>query len=123
MPFRAEATKWCHVTLATHRNRRLFKIAAAARFCERQVLATCVARGWAAEAVRVKADGVQLLVAVPAGLGRNVLANQLKADLSAALRKGKMVPAWTRKAFGDGHWCSVVTNQAGLQALRRHLNS
>lgn len=122
MQLRAATTKWCHVTLATYRNRRLFKIAAAARFCERQIRVACVARGWTAEAIRVTPDGVQLLVEVPAGLGRNVLAAHLKADLTAALRRGRLVPGWTRRAFGDGHWCSVVTNAAGLQALRRHLS-
>ena len=120
MPFSPETTKWCHITLATHRNRRLFKIAAAARFCERQVRTACAARGWTIEAIRVRADGIQLLVQVPADLGRGVLADQLKTDVTVALRQGRVIPR-ARKAFGSGHWCSVVTNAAGLQALRRHL--
>lgn len=121
MPYAQATTKWCHVTLATHRNRRLFKIAAAARFCERQARAICVKRGWVLEAVRVRPDGVQLLVEVPRPLGRNVLAAQLKQDLTEALRRGRVLPPWGRKAFGGGHWCSVVTNAAGRAALRRHL--
>jgi hypothetical protein len=122
MPIVQPATKWCHVTLATHRNQRLFKIAAAARFCERQILAVCANRGWIADALLVRPEGIQLLVEVPMDLGRNVLAEQLKADLGDALRKGRVLPGWGRKAFGEGHWCSVVTNAAGLQALRRHLS-
>jgi REP element-mobilizing transposase RayT len=120
MRFKQPGTKWCHVTLSTYRRRKLFKIAATARFCERLLRHTCETHGWRAEAVVVRPDVVQVLLEVPRATSRDAVVRGLRAAAGRAVRDG-MVCAQGRRVFETGHWFAVITNPSGLAALRGRL--
>jgi REP element-mobilizing transposase RayT len=120
MRFKQPGTKWCHVTLSTYRHRKLFKIAATARFCERLLRRACEAYGWRAEAVLIKADAVQVLLEVPRSTSRDTVVRRLRGAAGRAVRDG-MVCAQGRRVFETGHWYAVITSPTGLAALRGRL--
>jgi REP element-mobilizing transposase RayT len=120
MRYRQPSTKWCHVTLSTYRRRKIFKIAATARFCERLVRHVCEERGWRAAAVAVRADAVQVLVEVPRATARDAVVRHLKRAAGAAVRDG-LVCAAGRRVFEAGHWFAVLPSAAGVEAVRVRL--
>jgi len=120
MRFKQPGTKWCHVTLSTYRRRKLFKIAATARFCERLLRHTCEAYGWRAEAVVVRADAVQVLLEVPRATARDTVVRRLRAAAGRVVRDG-MVCAQGRRVFETGNWYAVISSPGGVAALRGRL--
>ena len=120
MRFKQPGTKWCHVTLSTYRRRKLFKIAATARFCERLLRRTCESYGWRAEAVLVRADAVQVLLEVPRSTSRDTVVRRLRGAAGRVVRDG-MVCAQGRRIFETGNWYAVITSPTGLAALRGRL--
>jgi REP element-mobilizing transposase RayT len=120
MRFRQSSTKWCHVTLSTYRRRKLFKIAATARFCERLLRTACEGKGWRAEAVAVRPSTVQVLLQVPRATPRDVVVQHLKQAAVDAVRDGMVCPGG-RRIFETGHWFAVLPNAAGVAAVRRRL--
>ncbi len=120
MRFKQPGTKWCHVTLSTYRRRKLFKIAATARFCERLLRHTCEAYGWRVDAVVVRADIVQVLLEVPRATSRDAVVRRLRAAAGRAVRDG-MVCAQGRRVFETGNWFAVITSPTGLATLRGRL--
>jgi REP element-mobilizing transposase RayT len=120
MRYRQPSTKWCHVTLSTYRRRKIFKIAATARFCERLVRHVCEERGWHAAAVAVRPDAVQVLIEVPRATARDAVVRQLKRAAAAAVREG-VVCATGRRVFESGHWFAVLPSAAGVEAVRSRL--
>jgi REP element-mobilizing transposase RayT len=120
MRYRQSRTKWCHVTLSTYRRRKIFKIAATARFCERLVRHVCAERGWHAAAVVVRPDAVQVLIEVPRATARDAVIRQLKRAAGGAVRDGLMCAAG-RRIFESGHWFAVLPSAAGVEAVRLRL--
>jgi REP element-mobilizing transposase RayT len=121
MRYRQPSTKWCHVTLCTYRRRKIFKIAATARFCERLVRHVCEERGWHAAAVAVRPDAVQVLIEVPRPTARDAVVRQLKRAAAGAVRDGLMCAAG-RRIFESGHWFAVLPSAAGVEAVRLRLS-
>jgi REP element-mobilizing transposase RayT len=120
MRYRQSSTKWCHVTLCTYRRRKIFKIAATARFCERLLRHVCEERGWHVAAVAVRPDAVQVLLRVPRPTARDAVVRQLKRAAGAAVRDG-LVCATGRRVFETGHWFAVLPSAAGVEAVRARL--
>jgi REP element-mobilizing transposase RayT len=113
-------TKWCHVTLATYRRQRLFKIAATARFCEHLLARTCAQEGWRVEAIAVRADAVHVLLEVPRTLARDRIVRRLRVAAAQAIHHDGVCPGG-RRVFETGHWFAVLSSGARVAAVRRHL--
>ena len=107
----------------TYRKRKMFKIAATARFCERVLLDAGAPAGWIIDAVAVGDDDVQLLVQVPHVVPREEIAGRLKQTALQALARARIVAPWRRHIWDDRHWCAVLTNVMGLAAVRRHIQA
>jgi REP element-mobilizing transposase RayT len=120
MRYRPSSTKWCHVTLCTFRRRKIFKIAATARFGERLVRQVCEERGWHAAAIAIRPDSVQVLLRVPRATARDAVVRQLKRAAAAAVRDGLMCLTG-RRVFETGHWFAVLPSSAGVEAVRVRL--
>lgn len=120
MRFKQRATKWCHVTVTTYRRRKVFKIAATARFCERVVRDACAEHGWRVDTVAVHADTIQALLEVPNDVRRRAVVRLLKAAAAAVIRTRPICDAG-RRVFETGHWCAVVADGAKVAAVRRHI--
>jgi REP element-mobilizing transposase RayT len=115
--------KWCHLRWHTYHKRKLFKIAATARFCERVLLDAGAPQGWTIDAVAVGDDDIQLLVQVPAAVPREEIPARLKQATLQALARARIVAPWRRHVWDDRHWCAVLTNVMGLAAVRRHIQA
>jgi REP element-mobilizing transposase RayT len=113
-------TKWCHVTLSTYKRRKVFKIAATARFCEHLLQQTCAREGWRAEAVAVRPDMVHVLLEVPRDLSRDTVVRRLRVAAARAVHDGGICPGG-RRIFETGHWFAVLPGGARVAAVRRHL--
>jgi REP element-mobilizing transposase RayT len=120
MRYRQPGTKWCHVTLCTYRRRKIFKIAATARFCERLLRRVCEERGWHPGAIAVRPDVVQVLLEVPRATARDAVVRHLKRAAAAAVRDG-LVCATGRRVFETGHWFAVLPSAAGVEVVRSRL--
>lgn len=120
MPLALPRTKWCHVTLSTYKRRKLFKIAATARFCEHLLRRTCAEERWRVDAVLVRPDAVQVLLEVPAALPRDRVVRRLRTAAARAVHDGSVCRAG-RRVFDTGHWFAVLPGGARVAALRRHL--
>jgi REP element-mobilizing transposase RayT len=113
-------TKWCHVTLTTYKRRKVFKIAATARFCERLLRETCEEHGWQADVVNVRPDAVHVLLQVPRTLSRDAVVRRLRTAASRAVQTGPICPNG-RRVFETGNWFAVLSGGARVAAVRRHL--
>jgi REP element-mobilizing transposase RayT len=120
MRLKPPRTKWCHVTLTTYKRRKVFKIAATARFCERLVRETCAEHGWQADAVSIRPDAVHVLLEVPRALSRDAVVRRLRTAASRAVHTGPICPAG-RRVFETGNWFAVLPGGARVAAVRRHL--
>lgn len=120
MRFKRRATRWYHVTVSTYRRRKVFKIAATARICERVVCEACHDSGWRVDTVIVRADGIQALLEVPSKVRGETVVRLLKAAARGVVR-GRPVCDAAHRVFETGHWCAAITDGAKVAALRRHL--
>jgi REP element-mobilizing transposase RayT len=116
-----EGTKLCHLIWMTRDGRLWFKIAAAARFCERAVRHACTAQGWKPETIVVLPDRVHILVLVPLAEDRWSVSPRLQQATTHLLAESGVLaegtgPVWT----GDG-WCSVLPSAVSAAAVRRVL--
>jgi REP element-mobilizing transposase RayT len=121
IPRRSGRTKWCHVVWPTVRDRELFKIPAAARFCERIIRSRCKERGWLVDTVVFTTDRVHLLVRSPAELSRRAIIRRMQGLTKAALRRARIVDRWDRRMWDHWAWCSILTSPAAIAAVRRWL--
>jgi REP element-mobilizing transposase RayT len=110
------------VTLSTYKRRKLFKIAATARFCEHLLRRTCREEGWHAEAVVVRPDAVHVLLEVPRRLARDRVVRRLRAAAARALYEGAVCRAG-RRIFETGHWFAVLPGGARVAVVRRQLRA
>jgi hypothetical protein len=120
MQFTPPATRWCHVTCRTVKHHKFFNIAALTRFCERALVEEFERRGWPCE-VALLPDRFHLLVEVPADVSREQLIRTVNMSAAAASRTaaaGRATRVWE-----DHCWCSVVTNGAAIEAIRRRLRA
>jgi REP element-mobilizing transposase RayT len=113
-------TKWCHVTLTTYKRRKVFKIAATARFCERLLRETCDEHGWQADVISVRPDAVHVLLQVPRTLSRDAVVRRLRSAASRAVQTGPICPNG-RRVFETGNWFAVLPGGARVAAVRRNL--
>lgn len=117
------APRWCHLRWHTYHRRKMFKIAATARFCERVLLDAGAPDGWLLDAVAVGEDDIQLLVQVPADVTKEAIAPRLKQAAAAALVRARVVHPWRRAVWDERHWCAILTNAFGVAAVRRHIQA
>ena len=115
--------RWCHLRWHTYRKRKMFKIAATARFCERVLLDAGAPDGWTFDAIAVGEDDIQVLVQVPADVPRDDIPIRLKQAALQALARARVVPPWRRHIWDERHWCAVLTNATGITAVRRHIQA
>lgn len=113
--------KWYHVVWRTHRRRPLFKIPAAARFCERELRRLLVAHGWTAEAVYVGPRELHVLVQPPLNASRAAIVRELKRQAATAARTAGSVPPGRSPLWHDGAWCVALSSGPQLAATRRWL--
>ena len=113
--------KWYHVVLRTYRRRPLFKIPAAQRFCERELLRELERLGWTVETIRCRPASLHLLVQPPRGHARNLIVAELREVATAVHRRGASAARARRRLWDDRVWCATVSHGAGFTAVRRHL--
>ncbi|MGD2136076.1 MAG: transposase [Gemmatimonadales bacterium] len=113
--------KWYHVAWLTFRRRQLFKIPAAARFCEQVIERAVRDAGYRVDCVWVGTTGVHLLVRAPATMSRGTLARRLKETSARALRRANVLPVRFAPVWDQGAWCAALTSARGLRAVREHL--
>ncbi len=119
----SDATKWCHVVCTAYGGRQLFKIPAAARFCERYVCDECAVLDWIVDAVAVSPTRIQALIGVPPGLTRADIARQIQQAGAEAARHAGTVRPWYRQLWKEPTWCAVLTNGVATSLLRRHIRA
>ncbi|HEX9727440.1 MAG TPA: hypothetical protein VGA37_02910 [Gemmatimonadales bacterium] len=108
------------MTLTTYQHRKVFKIAATARFCERVVRDACTAHGWRADTIAVRSDTVSALLEVPRAVRARTVVRELRAAAASVIR-ARAVCDVARRVFATGHWCVVVSDGAKVAAVRKHL--
>lgn len=113
--------KWYHVAWLTFRRRRLFKIPAAARFCEQVIERAVRDAGYQVGSVWVAATGVHLLIRAPVPVSRGALARRVKETAARALRRSNMLPGRIGPVWDHRTWCAALTSARGVQAVRAHL--
>ncbi|HEY2825330.1 MAG TPA: hypothetical protein VGI83_07275 [Gemmatimonadales bacterium] len=118
-----DGSRWCHLRWHTYHKRKMFKIAATARFCERVLLNAGAPEGWTVDAVAVGIDDIQVLVRVPSGVPRDEIPGRLKESAMQAIARARVVAPWRRNVWDDRHWCAVLTNAMGITAVRRHIHA
>jgi REP element-mobilizing transposase RayT len=116
-----EGTKYCHLIWATRDGRSWFKIAEAARFCERAVNHACATLGWKPELIVVLPDRVHILVAVPAAEDRTSLSPRLQEMVTHLLQDGRVLVEATEPVWASEGWCSVLPSGVSAAAVRRIL--
>lgn len=116
-----EGTKSCHLIWATRNRRSWFKIADAARFCERAVRHACTSLGWTPELVAVLPDRVHLLVSVPETADRRTISPRLQLATTRLLQDAGMLPRQAAPLWDGEGWCIVLTNAVAAAAVRRVL--
>lgn len=118
---RSETMRWCHVVWAADRHHELFKIPAAARFCERVMRTGCGAKGWQIDTIVLATDRIHVLVKSPARLSRQAVIRTLQRVTRGALRRAGLVARWERRLWADWAWCRVLTAATSVTAVRRWL--
>jgi REP element-mobilizing transposase RayT len=118
---RAGKMKWCHVVWPTYRRRQLFKIPAAARFCERVIRHGCTARGWLADVVCLAPDQVHVLVLSPTGLSRRAVVRALQRVAAGAVRRAGLAGRWERRLWNGWAWCGILSSAPSVRAVRSWL--
>jgi len=116
-----EGTKYCHLIWATRNGRSWFKIAEAARFCERAVHHACATLGWKPEMIVVLPDRVHILVAVPVAEDRRSLSSRLQELVTHLLEDGHVLVGATEPVWASEGWCSVLPSGVSAAAVRRVL--
>jgi REP element-mobilizing transposase RayT len=116
-----EGTKSCHLVWVTRNGRSCFKIAEAARFCERAVHHACTALGWTPELVAVLPDRVHSLVTIPATEDRRTVSVRLQKATTQLLRDGNFLPDGEDRVWAGEGWCAVLPNAVAAAAVRRVL--
>jgi REP element-mobilizing transposase RayT len=116
-----EGTKYCHLIWATRNGRSCFKIAEAARFCERAVHHACASMGWKADLIAVLPDRVHILVAVPGGEERASLSPRLQQVVTHLLQDGRVLDQDAGPVWASEGWCSVLSNAVSVSVVRRVL--
>lgn len=116
-----EGTKYCHLIWATRNGRSSFKIAEAARFCERAVHHACATMGWKPELIAVLPDRVHILVAVPAAEDRGSVPRRLQELVTPLLQDGHILAPDDGAVWAGQGWCSVLSNAVSIAAVRRVL--
>lgn len=115
--------KWFHVVWHTHRRRRVFKIPAAARFCERELAKSLRRAGWIVDGVVIDRDRVRVLVRNPAPPDRGLVVRQLLEAATAAVRRALHGAKLPHHLWDERHvWCAVITHAGAAAAVRRHLH-
>ncbi len=118
----SEGTKCCHLIWATRDGRSWFKIAAAARFCERAVHHACTSLGWRPEVVAVFPDRVHLLVTVPAGEDRRTISSRLQQATTLLLEDAQFLPDLAGSLWTGQGWCAVLADPLSAATVRRLLS-
>ncbi len=121
MPRGSEGTKCCHLIWVTRDGRSWFKIAAAARFCERALHHACTTLGWIPEVVAVFPERVHLLVRVPAAEDRRTISARLQGAATQLLADGNVLPDTAGPVWAGLGWCAVLPNAVGASTVRRLL--
>ena len=116
-----EGTKQCHLIWMTRDGRSWFKIAAAARFCERAVHHACATLGWKPELIAVLPDRVHVLVSVPLTEDRWSVSRRLQRQTTNLLAEGQVLPAGAGSVWAGSGWCAVLSNAVSTAAVRRVL--
>lgn len=116
-----EGTKYCHLIWATRNGRSWFKIAEAARFCERAVHHACATLGWKPELIVVLPDRVHILVAVPVAEDRGSVSPRLQKLVTHLLQDGRVLVGATEPVWASEGWCSVLPSGVSTAAVRRVL--
>jgi REP element-mobilizing transposase RayT len=115
------ASRWCHLTWSTARHSKFFNIAALARFCERALIEECERIGWRAEAA-ILPDRIHVLVQIPGRVHRNEVIRTVRTAVTAAIKRTG-VTRTPPQVWEGSCWCSVVTNGAAVEGIRRRLRS
>jgi len=116
-----EGTKLCHLIWTTRDGRSWFKIAAAARFCERAVHHACASLGWKPEVIAVLPDRVHVLVSVPPAVDRWTVSATLQEAATRLLADGGVLPEEPAPVWAGEGWCAVLPSAASAAAVRRVL--
>ena len=117
----SEGTKCCHLIWVTRNGRSWFKIAAAARFCERAVHHACATLGWKAELIAVLPDRLHVLLAVPAAEDRRTVSRRLQQTATRLLADAHVLPQQAQPLWAGDGWCAVLPNAVSATAVRRFL--
>lgn len=118
---RGGALRWCHVVWPTFRRRELFKIPAAARFCERAVRDCCSRCGWTVDTIAITNCQIHLLMRAPAAVQRSEIIRVLQRQTATALRHRGLAPRWERRLWDEWAWCGVLSSATSVLAVRRWL--
>ena len=113
--------KWCHVVCTMSRRRKLLKIPATARFCERFILSSRILPSWIVAAALVTPSQVRLLVRLHSGATRDQVLRAVRRAIAQALRKTGVISRWQSVSWGDASWCFVLRNATAVAAVRRHM--
>jgi hypothetical protein len=113
--------KWCHVVCTWSRRRKLLKIPATARFCERFILSSRILPSWVVAAALVTPSQVRLLVRLHAGVTRTQVLRAVRRAVAQSLRKAGVIPRWQPVFWGESSWCFVLRNATAVAAVRRHM--
>ena len=116
-----EGTKYCHLIWATRNGRSCFKIAEAARFCERAVHHACATLGWKPELIVVLPDRVHILVSLPVAEDRASISPRLQQLVTHLLQDGQVLAGATGPVWDGEGWCSVLPSGVSAAAVRRVL--
>ncbi len=117
----SEGTKPCHLIWMTRDGRSWFKIAAAARFCERAVHHACATLGWKPEVIAVLPDRVHVLVSVPLAEDRRMVSPRLQQAATGLLADGRVLPQDAGQVWAGDGWCAVLPSAVSAAAVRRLL--
>lgn len=109
-----------HVVWQTFRRRPLFKIPAAARFCERELERVAARRGWIVGRVHCAPTKIHVLVQVPARVARDAVPQELKRLTTAVVRRAGIAPRSRHPLWERDAWCRILSPR-GVAILRHHL--
>jgi REP element-mobilizing transposase RayT len=109
-----------HVVWQTYRRRPLFKIPAAARFCERELERAAARRGWVVGRAHCAITKVHVVVEVPSSVPRETLATELKRLAGEVVRRSGLRAGGRRPLWEPDAWCRSLSAR-GLTIVRRSL--
>jgi REP element-mobilizing transposase RayT len=120
-PTLAASITWFHITWATRRRRRTFKIRGLRRFCERIIQQRCAGRTWRIVQVCITPHRVHLLVKTDPGVDRRTMLEEVRTSVAAAVEGSGVVRFLSGPLWDERSWCSALTGPAQVERIRRAL--